>query len=145
MGVKIILVEIMLCGLSKPKYPSCDYRRVLSGLFYFLPSLLLDKREITISINLLWHFTRVDRPWTRWSLINFFRNPAMLLFNWCPSQIVFAEAIIIHQAAKATLPPGTMKMCFCEIIKIQKFDMQSNSVLLYNSIFGDYIFGDHIY
>ena len=32
-----------------------------------------------------------------------------------------------------------MKMFFCEI-KIEKFDMQSNLVLLYNYIFGDPIY-----
>lgn len=45
-----------------------------------------------------------------------------------------SEAIITHQAAKANLPPSTMKMFFCEIIKIEKFDMQSNLVLFYNYI-----------
>lgn len=59
--------------------------------------------------------------------------------------MVFAEAIIIRQAGKANLPPSTMKMFFYEIIKILQFDMQSNLVLLYKAIFGDSIFGDHIY
>lgn len=38
-----------------------------------------------------------------------------------------------------------MKMFFYKIIKIQKFGMQSDLVLLYNDIFRDYIFGDHIH
>ena len=33
-----------------------------------------------------------------------------------------------------------MRMFFCEIIKVEKFNMQSNLVLLYNYIFGDPIY-----
>lgn len=120
---------------------------LLSALFYFLPALSLAEPDLTISFHLLWHFTQLDRPWTTDTMVFdnvfffFFLNSATLLVNWCPSYVVFAKAVITHQAAEASPPPSTMKMFFCGIIKMQTFATQSDLVLPRNRIFGDYTFG----